>query len=155
MIHLTMQTGDAREIKQPSLAALDALRPLLADGGGDIGQIVPACAGVALRMCARPWTGAVSWDISAGGEPVTLCVLCLSEGDASSAWRAIEGVYLRLSDEHPELYSPGVAPAMPECFPWLATLLFPSAVLRMDVVGWVADFNQCVAAAVRKAVGRE
>ena len=145
MIHVTMQSGDAQIVPAPEPAAVAALVPLVSAGGGDIGQAASICRGVRLTMCARPWDGAVSWDIARGGMPLALCVLCRDAAAQSSVWHAIESQYLRLSDIRPDLYAPGACPAMPATLPWMATLLLPGAAIKLDVMSWLADFDQCVA----------
>lgn len=140
-----MQSGDAQVVPAPSPAAVAALVPFIAAGGGDIGQVASTCSGVRLTMCARPWDGAASWDVARGGMPLALCVLCRDAAAQSSVWHGIESQYLLLSDQRPDLYAPGVCPIMPATLPWMATLLFPFAALHLDVMSWLADFDQCVA----------
>jgi len=145
MIHLTIQTGHTARIQEPCKQAVDALRPLLADGGGDIGDIIPFMRGLKLTMCKRPWNGAVSWDINRAGAPIALCVVCGYADAQESAWRVIERNYLSLSDERPDLYAPGAAPSMPGELPWLVTLLLPGVHAHLDVLDFLADMNQCIA----------
>jgi len=140
-----MNSGDAQVIPPPGPAAVAALVPLVAAGGGDIGQFASICRDVRLTMCGRPWDGAVSWDVTRGGMPLALCVLCRDEEAQPAVWHTIESQYLRLSDQRPDLYAPAACPVVPATLPWMATLLFPFAALHLDVMPWLADFDQCVA----------
>jgi hypothetical protein len=148
MKHLTIHNGHTADIPPPAPFAIAALRPVLAQGGGDLGELGPDLAGVRLTMCGRPWAGAASWDIARNAVPVCLCVFCATASASARAWAGIESVYLRLSDQDPALYAPGALPPTPPA-PWLTTLLLmPGAAMCMDMMPWLADFNQCVAFAV-------
>jgi hypothetical protein len=148
MKHLTIHNGHTADIPPPAPFAIAALRPVLSQGGGDLGELGPDLAGVRLTMCGRPWADAASWDIARNAVPVCLCVFCATASASARAWAGIESVYLRLSDQDPALYAPGALPPTPPA-PWLTTLLLmPGAAMCMDMMPWLADFNQCVAFAV-------
>lgn len=152
LIHLTIQTGHTSAVPPPISDVCAALRPLLADGGGDIGDITPSCRGLTLTTCKRPWSGCLSWDISRAGAPIALCVFCRDAAAQASAWATIERTYMGLSDRQPAIYAPGSAPSMPDRLPWLVTLLLPGMLLHLDVLEYLADLDQCIAYAAEGMV---
>ena len=81
-----------------------------------------------------------------GAEPVVTCGLAWTTEGEAEAWPAVEKLYLDLSDRNPELLAPAKEASKPESLPWLAVVLLPSLLNQSrDDVGWLGDFERCMA----------
>lgn len=142
MTHLTLNTGDAVDQPRSEVtdAAIDALRPLVRAGGGQI----PHCAPYAVQIAREP--GASVFDIRRGADPIVICALCTREEESARLWSVIEGLYLRIADAAPQLIAAQAAPDMPSGVPWLAVVILPAiALTARDDIGWLGDFERCLA----------
>jgi hypothetical protein len=141
VIHYTLNTGHA--VASPrsgvSRGAIEALQPLAEHGG-----LIPGFS--PFRVTVTHGTGSAVFTIWRGEEPIVTCGLAWTAEGGAEAWPAIEKLYLDLSDTRPELVAPGKAAEKPESLPWLAVVLLPSLLNQSrDDVGWLGDFERCMA----------
>ena len=141
MIHYTLNTGHS--VEQPRSAigkeAIEALRPLVEHGGA-----IPGCA--PFRVEVTHGGGAAVFIVWRGGEPIVISALAWTPDGEAEAWSAIEKLYLEISDRRPELVAPGNGSEKPNSLPWLAVVAMPFIPNQShDDVGWLGDFERCMA----------
>jgi hypothetical protein len=141
VIHYTLNTGHAVASPRSGVRqeAIEALQPLAEYGGA-----IPGCA--PFRVTVAHGTGSAVFTIWRGAEPVVTCTLAWTAEGEAEAWPAIEKLYLDLSDRSPQLLAPAKEASKPESLPWLAVVLLPSLLNQSrDDVGWLGDFERCMA----------
>jgi hypothetical protein len=144
LIHYTLNTGQTVESPRSAVgeAGIEALRPLV-EGGGH----VPGCSPFRVKMDRGE--GSAVFTVWREQEPIATCGLAWSVEGAAQVWPAIEQVYLDLADRHPQLMAPGQASQKPEVLPWLAVVLLPGMLAQtFDDIGWLEDFERCMAWAI-------
>jgi hypothetical protein len=139
--HYTLNTADTGEL--PRLAidpeAITVLQPLIDQGGP-----IPGCA--PFRVTVTQASGAAVFTVWRAAEPIVTCALAWTVEGEAEAWPAIEEVYLDLSDRFPQLPVPAKEANKPASLPWLAVVLLPSLLNQSrDDVGWLGDFERCLA----------
>jgi hypothetical protein len=141
MTHISLNTGDASDQPRSSVsdAAIDALLPMVAAGGG----IIPQCAPYAVHITRED--GCAVFSVHRGDEVLVLCGVAWEQEPAAGLWRTLEVVYHQLLDR-PGAIAAQASPEMPSTVPWLGVVLLPSLALtaRSDV-GWLGDFERCLA----------
>ena len=141
MTHYTLNTGHAVVSPRSGVSreAIEALQPL-ADHGGAI----PGCA--PFRVAIDHGAGSAVFTIWRGAEPIVTSALAWTAEGEAEAWPAVEELYLTLSDRNPELLAPAKEASKPGSLPWLAVVLLPSLLNQSrDDVGWLGDFERCMA----------
>ena len=146
MIHYTLNTGHSvvspREAVTPE--ALAVCSPLAECGG-----VIPPCA--PFRVEVTHGTGSSVFTVWRGREPIVTCALAWTPEGAAETWPAIEGLYLQVSDRAPQLMAAIKEAEQPAALPWLAAVILPGILaLRHEDIGWLADFEQCLAWAILK-----
>ena len=141
MIHYTLNTGHAVASPRSGVCreAIEALQPLAEHGGP-----IPGCA--PFRVTVAHGTGSAVFTVWRGAEPVVTCGLAWTTEGEAEAWPAIEKLYLDLSDHDPELLAPAKEAEQPASLPWLAVVVLPFILNQSrDDVGWLGDFERCMA----------
>jgi hypothetical protein len=90
------------------------------------------------------WT----FDLRRGNNPAVLCAVAKAGCEASELWDGLEKLYFSFSEQFPEFAQDGMNayPEKPDSGPWLATLLFPGIASAAPAdIGWMADFERCLA----------
>lgn len=151
MLHLTLNTGHSMTVPPDKVSplALRALTPMVVKGGDLVPGFTP------WRTVIGRGEGHASFDIRRNQtDLVTLNVVAWTPAGAESAWTILEKHYLDAADA---LAKSGIPldlelPEMPATLPWLATWILPSAMMAINPqdIGWMADFEQCLAAAILK-----
>lgn len=155
MIHLTLNTGHSMEVPAGKISpeAYRALRPMVVKKGDLIPGFAPWRTVIAIGE------GAASFDIRRNKQDiVVLNAVAWTGQGAAEIWPLIERGHLDLADQMAKAgalsESMAAAPEMPATLPWLATWILPTAVQAVHPrdLAWMADFEQCLAAAIiRKA----
>ena len=84
-----------------------------------------------------------------GREPLVTCGLAWTPEGAAEAWPAIEELYLQISDRAPQLMAATKVAEQPNALPWLAVVILPPIhTLRREDIGWLGDFERCLAWAI-------
>ena len=141
VIHYTVNTGHAVASPRSGVSreAIEALQPLAEHGGA-----IPGC--VPFRVVVDQGAGSAMFTVWRGAEPVVTCCLAWTEEGEAEAWPAVEKLYLDLSDRHPQLLAPAKEASNPASLPWLAVVLLPPLLNQSrDDVGWLGDFERCLA----------
>lgn len=142
MTHLTLNTGHSAERDPCDPRALAFLRPLCFKGGP-----VPAFAG--FRVEVGHGEGCASFSVHRGRDLITFSMVAWTGDGAANAWREIESLYFRMSDQAPQMFAASAAPDMPASLPWCTTLLLPGmAAQRTQDLEWIGDFEGCMAEAL-------
>lgn len=151
MIHVTLNTGHTVEQSLADIgeAAVQVLRPLVAAVAGSL----PAPFG-AFRVEITRGDGGAVFTVSRAREPIVTCGVAWTAPGAAEIWPAVEGLYLGVSDA---FTAAGInaEPVEPDRLPWLAVVLLPAlmAQSRADV-GWLGDFERCMAVALMDSANR-
>ena len=115
----------------------------LADHGG----VIPPCA--PFRVEVTHGLGCSVFAVFRGREPVVTCGLAWTPAGAAEAWPAIEELYLQVSDRAPQLMAATKVAEQPNALPWLAVVILPPIhTLRREDIGWLGDFERCLAWAI-------
>ena len=139
--HYTLNTGHSNDSPRSGVGpeAIAVLRPLVEHGGP-----IPNCA--PFRVTIDHGAGSAVFTVWRAQEPIVTCALAWTAEGESEAWPAIEKLYLDTSDRFPELLAPARVAEKPASLPWLAVVLLPSLLhQRADDVGWLGDFERCMA----------
>ncbi len=157
LIHLTMNTGHARESARAEVAReiVEALLPIVKTGGGTLPVVTP------YRVIVTREPGAAAFTLSHPEYgPVITGVLCTDAARAQETWATAEKLYLKIIDD---LVQVGAAladsfmqlPPCPERVPWLAVIMTGAAeIIPGNLLQWAGDFEHCMAWAIIDA-GRE
>jgi hypothetical protein len=144
VIHYTLNTGHTVDSPRASVGreAIEALRPLARHGG-----LIPGCA--PFRVAVNHGAGAAVFTIERGQEQIVTSAMAWTVEGEAVAWPAVEALYLNLSDRHPRLFAPAKEAIRPASLPWLAVVLLPSLLNQSrNDVGWLGDFERCMAWAI-------
>lgn len=126
--HITLLTGHTATHRLDTIdaSAVAACRSLLPEGGP-----IPAYSPFRAEIHLPIWT------IWRGREPIVTCGIGRGFDDT---WMALVELQSRFGP---------VAAANPPVSAWLAVAILPSlAALSRDDVGWLGDFERCMAAAI-------
>jgi hypothetical protein len=148
MTHLTFNSGDSYAVPPGKIhpETVRAMRVLL-PSGGNLGTVAPQFSAFRVTITRNP--GCAAFTVFRGREPIATNVCAWTSSSAADTWASIEGVYLDLADAVPHVMAGGEAPDMPAAVPWLATLILPGALHQTQSdFGWLADFEQCLAATI-------
>jgi hypothetical protein len=144
LTHLTLNTGHvSREPIQELAPGIRAqLRRLISSGGGMLpGPFAAFC----VDICTGSGTSAFT--LFRAKVPVVTCACAWESDQEQVTWYAIEKLYLELSDQVPGLMAATAAPERPGDLPWLAVILLPGIGLcAREDIGWLGDFERCLAA---------
>lgn len=139
MIHVTLNTGHHETVSDDiDQTVLRALEPLVKAGRG----VVPGYQDHRVEIL-MPEVGAWLWTLYRGRDPLACCAFCSKAELAERLWAQLERMYV-------DVVTDGEMPEMPEVVPWLATVLLPPAAAYLQSMRWTADFDQCLAVALRK-----
>ncbi len=151
MIHLTLNTGHSMTVPpgKVSKESYRVLAPMVVKGGDLIPHFTP------WRTLIARGQGYASFDIRRNSSDiVVLNAVAWTHEGAATVWPMIEKNHLDLADQMAKAgalhESMAAAPEMPDSLPWLATWILPTAVMaaRPNELGWMADFEQCLAATI-------
>lgn len=135
--HYTLNSGHTSTSPKVGEDVIAALQDLAVHGG-------PVPGFTPFRVVVTHGTGASIFTVYRGREPVVTCAVAWTAAGEAEAWPAIEKLYLDLSDQHPNLFSPVAEAVKPNSLPWLAVVLLPGLLAQsQDDLGWLADFERC------------
>lgn len=129
--HITLLTGDSATHRLDTLdqSVIDACKQLLPAGG-----TIPAFAAWRVEIHGPIFT------IWRGAEPV---VTCLIGGDTDPVWTTLVDLQKRCAPGVP------IKAKQPQRGVWLAVALLPGlANAAQSDIGWLGDFERCLAAAI-------
>lgn len=153
MLHLTLNTGHT--VVQPRSkvlpGTLEAMQVLL-PAGGNLGKVAAMFS--AFRVKITQARGVAAFTVYRGREPIVLNVVCWDAAAAVDAWASLESTYLQVSETGATLGLGSALPERPATTPWLGTVLLPAmAMLIRDDIGWLGDFEHCLAVLLSERVG--
>lgn len=151
MTHVTLNTGHT--VVQPRSKVLpgtiEAMQVLLPKGG-NLGKVSPVFS--AFRVDITPSVGTAAFTVYRGSELLVLNIVCWDATLSAKAWSLLESNYLKVSEKSWGVPLGQALPEQPATVPWLGTLLLPGlAMLTRDDVGWLGDFEHCLAVALSEA----
>lgn len=133
--HVTLLTGHTTTHRLDTLSpeAVRQCRALLPAGGQ-----VPGFAAFRVELYGPMFT------IFRGRDPLVTCAIGNGEQDVGT-WQVLDGLQVKVGGEVK-------APTPPRNGRWLGVVLLPAiGLLTRDDVGWLGDFERCLAAAMIQA----
>ena len=134
LTHLTITTGDSRPSPRSEVTdeTLQVLRPLVervaAGERVEVPWVEPRCVMTGAREGSALVVTVWGPPLVEGLEvPLVTFGVAPREDDAAGLWEALQGT--------------GARPAAP----WCAVRIYPSVGLHPEAVGWLGDFERCVA----------
>lgn len=107
-----------------------------------------------LRIPPPDWgDGFCVFFIYRAASPIVVCAVAWDARADDSAWGCIEGIYLFMGDNRPDVVAPGALAKKPDSLPWLAVLILPSIIslTKKDVL-LLGDIEKCFAMTILDSV---
>lgn len=130
LTHVTLATGHVaiHRLDVLDVRAVQACRTMLPRGGP-----IPAFPAFTVDIQLPVFT------VHHGWEPILTCAL--GRGPEDPVWPMLRHMQLMFQPDAPEVAQPAG--------PWLAVVLLPAlATLTPQDIGWLGDFERCLAAAI-------
>lgn len=139
IVHLTLNTGHSRitDLGEIDDVVFEVLGPLVHQTIFEIPNLAP------WRCKVRLLGGGALFEILRGSDSAVICGLAWDDALAANIWAGLETFYFRLGDAG---LIEGEYVLMPMRAPWLAVILMPGlATSTMQDIGWMGDFERCMA----------
>lgn len=147
LAHLTLNTGHTRPSPRAEVGdgTIAMLRPLVDAGGGILPVPFAMYRLTVVVDDGEPDCAIFTVQRADNDLPLVTCFCHWGPGDGARFWAVVGTQLDTIRQGFPRGALPDRLPRRPRASPWLAVLVWPTALRDPEALGWLGDFERCVA----------
>lgn len=145
--HLTLNNGHSRpsprsEVQDDTIVMIAGL---LATAGSPLPAPFDAYRLTVARSEGEPASATFTVQRRDNDLPLVTCFCYWGDGDGARFWAVVGTQLDTIRQQFPRGTMPARLPRLPRIVPWLSVLIWPTAAIDPEALGWLGDFERCVA----------